>query len=259
MIFWTLQRVFSTCTLLLYAVTLIWLDLDAAKADIVDPLTWTLIFAQGFRHASWGMTIGYHRYFSHSAFKAKPWVEYLIAYSCAASNQGAMSWWAANHRHHHGHCDEPEDPHSPVTRSLPYAWFGWTYDLRNARRAIKLNHPVTVFIDKWCFLVPWMEWALLWWLTGSRSFATLVSLLPASLSPFGTLFFNVAAHGGEPDADGCCARTYRNFSAYILGEHQHKDHHEYPTKARRPGPDLPYHLFLRPLAKLGAVWDLRMK
>ena len=257
MLFWTLHRIFGTCTLVIYAAFFILVDLPEVQRQITEPLPWVVFFFQGFRHACLGMTLGYHRYFSHSAFKAKRWIEFLFSYSCAASNQGAMSWWAANHRHHHVHCDTQEDPHSPVARSIPYAWMGWSYDPKNALRTIKLNYPETVWLDQWGFLVPWFEWLVVWYLSGSQAFSTLVVLLTAGLSPVGTLFFNVAAHGGKPDQDGCTARKYRNFSAYILGEIDHKDHHDHPAKAKRPGPDLPYRLVLRPLARLGVVWDLR--
>jgi Fatty-acid desaturase len=257
MLYWTLQRVFGTCTLIIYVTFLILVDLQDAQLQALRLLTWVLIFIQIFRHATLGMTLGFHRYYSHAAFKAKRWLEFVLTYSCAAANQGSMSWWAGNHRHHHRHCDTEQDPHSPVTHSILYAWVGWTYDLKNARRRIRLSYPETVWLDKWCFLVPWLEWATVWYMTGSRAFSTLVILLPAWLSPIGTLWFNVGSHGGKPDQRGCTARTYAIPSAIILGESAHKDHHEHPGKARRPGADLPYRLILRPLAHLGAVWNLR--
>lgn len=257
MAFWILQRAFAICTLVIYIAILIVVDFRDVQTLALDPLIWALIFLQIFRHATLGMTLGYHRYFSHSAFKAKRWFEFFLSYSCAAANQGGMSWWAANHRHHHNHCDTGEDPHSPVSHSILYAYIGWANDPRIACRRIKLKHPETVWLDRWCFLVPWFEWALVWCLSGSRAFATLAVLLPAWLSPVGTLCFNIGSHGGEPDEDGCTATTYRRFTAVILGESDHKDHHEHPGKAKRPGPDLPYRLILRPMARLGAVWDLR--
>ncbi len=257
MLFWILQRIFGTCTIIVYIVPLILLDLEAVKPLLFEPITWILIILQGNRHSILGMTLGLHRYFSHNAFKAKRWFEFVIAYSCAAANQGGMSWWAANHRHHHFHCDTLEDPHSPVARSVLYAWLGWPYDPRNARRHIKLRYPETAWLDKWCFVIPWLEWLVVWGLSGSRAFSTLVVLIPAFLSPFGTLWFNVMSHRGAPDLEGCTARSYRVPSAVLLGESEHRDHHDFPGKARRPGPDLPYRLVLRPMRRLGAIWGLR--
>lgn len=257
MIFWLLQRLFGICTMIVYIVVLVYVDFTEAKHYAMQPWVWLIIYLQIQRHAMLAMTLAYHRYFSHAAFKAKRWFEFFLSYSCAAANQGGMSWWAANHRHHHANCDTEEDQHSPVAKSLLYAYIGWANDPRLARRRIRLRYPETVWMDKWCFLIPWLEWALVWLCTGSQALATLLVLVPAWLSPIGTLWFNVGSHGGEPDEEGCTARSYNKLSAIILGESDHRDHHEHPGKARRPGPDLPYHLVLRPMQRLGVVWDLR--
>lgn len=259
MLFWTLHRVFACYALLLYSGILLYFDLETTKLLIVEPLIWILLVLQISRHSSLGMTLGFHRYYSHGAFKTSRWFESLVAYSCAASNQGAMSWWAGNHRYHHAHCDDQFDPHSPVTHSFIYSWLGWGYDPKHANRSIKLKYPEIRWLDRWCFLVPWFEWGLFWYFSDSLAFATLASLLPAALSPIGTLFFNSLSHGGQPDARGCCARRYWQLSAYLLGEHDHRDHHSYPARARRPGPDVPYWLVLWPMSKLGVIWDVRYK
>lgn len=129
----------------------------------------------------------------------------------------------------------------------------------HAHRKISLRYPETRFLDKWGFLVPWFEWALVWSFSDSRALATLVTLLPIWLSTMSTQWFNVRAHGGKADEHGCTATTYKFSSALLLGEWEHRDHHDYPRKAHRPGPDLPYWLVLFPLAKLGAIWDLQKK
>ncbi len=259
MFFWILQRSLALCTLIVYIVVLIYLDWDQAARLALNPIVYLVIFLQIYRHAALGMTLGFHRYFSHSAFKARRWFEFFLSYCCAAANQGGPSWWAGQHRHHHANCDTKEDPHSPVARSLIYAYIGWPYDPRIAKRRTRLNYPETKWLDDWCFVVPWLEWALVWGLTGNRALATLVVLVPAWLSPIGTLWFNIGSHGGPADEEGCTAQTYKRVSAVLLGEHDHRDHHEFPGKAHRPGPDLPYWLVLRPLERLGVVWDLRTK
>ncbi len=257
MLFWTLQRVLACYSLLIYSMIFVAIDYDAAIELVSKPLPWILIILQIARHSALGMTLGFHRYYSHAAYKASRAYEFFIAYSCSASNQAAMSWWAGTHRYHHVHCDDEKDPHSPVSRSFLYAWLGWGYDPRHANITIKLRYPETRWLDKWCFVIPWMEWALIWLASGSLAFATIVSLIPAGLSPIGTLFFNCMSHGGDADDKGCTARQYNMLSAFLLGEHDHLDHHIYPTKAKRPGPDLPYWLILWPMAKLGFIWDLK--
>ena len=257
MFFWTVQRLVGVCTLILYIIPLLVVDFAEVKHYALVPWVWLAIWLQIQRHAMLAMTLAYHRYFSHAAFKAKRWFEFFLSYTCAASNQGGMSWWAANHRHHHANCDSKTDQHSPVTQSLAYAYIGWANDPRLARRSIKLRYPETLWMDRWCFLVPWLEWFAVWQLTGSRALATLTVLIPAWLSPIGTLCFNIGSHRGEPDEKGCAAGTYNKISAIILGESDHRDHHDHPGKAKRPGPDLAYYLVLWPMQKLGVIWDLR--
>ncbi len=257
MLSWVLSRVFACYALLPFSALFFYLDWDASWALATQIWPWLLVLLQTARHSGLGMTIGFHRYYSHHAFKAPRWLEFLIAYSCCASNQGAMSWWAGTHRYHHVHCDSELDPHSPVTHSFLYSWLGWGYDPKHALRKIKLRYPEVRFLDDWCFAIPWLEFGLFWFFSGSLAFATFVSLLPAALSPIGTLFFNCISHGGKPDEKGCTARKYWQISAILLGEHDHKDHHIHPTKAHRPGPDLPYWLVLWPLSKFGIIHHLR--
>ncbi|MGH8476094.1 MAG: hypothetical protein ACRER2_10050 [Methylococcales bacterium] len=257
MLFWTLQRIFACYSLLLYSAIFIWLDYDQALRLVSTPLPWVLIVLQIARHSALGMTLGFHRYYSHAAYKASRAYEFFITYSCAASNQAAMSWWAGTHRFHHVHCDDDQDPHSPVSHSFLYAWLGWGYDRKHAKQVIELRYPETRWLDRWCFLIPWIEWSLFLLFSESLAFATLAALIPAALSPIGTLFFNCISHGGKPDEKGCTARKYYQLSAILLGEHDHRDHHVYPNKAKRPGPDLPYWLVLWPMAKIGWIWDLK--
>jgi len=256
--FWYAQRIVSCCLLTVYAPALLLLvDPAGAAREVLRPLVWGLIMAQIFRHSALGMTLGYHRYFTHAAYKAPRWYEAFIAYCCAACNQGAPSWWAGTHRYHHVHCDTERDPHSPVSHHFLYAWLGWAYDPRHALRRIKLRYPEVRALDDWGFVVPWLEWGVVFAVSGNFAFATLVTLLPAGLSPIGTLWFNCLSHGGPPDENGCTARIYRQVTAWVLGEMDHKDHHIHPNKAHRPGIDLPYWLVLRPLRALGVLSDFQ--
>lgn len=89
---WLLHCIFSIIsTLILYIVFLIWLDYDEVVLILDDWTMWLVIYLLVWRHAILGMSIGYHRFYSHRAFKAKRWAEFLIAYSCAVSGQGGLS------------------------------------------------------------------------------------------------------------------------------------------------------------------------
>ena len=70
--------------------------------------------------------IGHHRLFTHRSFHARPPLRYLIAFMGSLANQGGPMIWAAAHRAHHAHADQPGDPHSP-TGSRWWSYFGWLF------------------------------------------------------------------------------------------------------------------------------------
>src|SRR5437763_12743807 len=84
------------------------------------PLALILCFVTYFIRM-FGITAGYHRYFSHRAFKTSRWFQYVLAWlGCSALQKGPL-WSAGNHRKHHRYSDQPEDPHSPRIRSLSWS------------------------------------------------------------------------------------------------------------------------------------------
>jgi stearoyl-CoA desaturase (delta-9 desaturase) len=81
-----------------------------------------------------GVTVGYHRLFTHRSFQAVRPVQYVLAVLGSMAAQGPIAHWVADHRKHHAHTDEEGDPHSPhlsgdgvrgVLRGLVHAHFGW--------------------------------------------------------------------------------------------------------------------------------------
>ena len=73
------------------------------------------------------MSVCLHRYFSHKAFKCNRGVQLaLYCIGCLAA-QGPCLWWASKHSRHHAHCDNEQDPHTPVKYSRLYAWLGCAY------------------------------------------------------------------------------------------------------------------------------------
>ncbi|WP_293093445.1 acyl-CoA desaturase [Moorena sp. SIOASIH] len=60
-----------------------------------------------------GVTVGFHRYFSHKAFETKPPIRIILAILGSMAAQGSVINWVATHRRHHQYSDQPGDPHSP--------------------------------------------------------------------------------------------------------------------------------------------------
>lgn len=79
-----------------------------------------------------GISVGYHRLFTHSSFDAPRPVRYALAALGSMAAQGPLTAWVATHRLHHQHSDGPGDPHSPhsgkgagFVRGLWHAHAGW--------------------------------------------------------------------------------------------------------------------------------------
>src|SRR5438270_7033279 len=86
-----------------------------------------LLCAASYLVRMFGITAGYHRYFSHRSYKtSRPFQLVLALLGCSALQRGPL-WWAAHHRDHHRHSDTPQDPHSPVLKTLWWAHVGWIF------------------------------------------------------------------------------------------------------------------------------------
>jgi stearoyl-CoA desaturase (delta-9 desaturase) len=59
------------------------------------------------------VTIGFHRYFTHGAFKATRGLRIALAVTGSMAMQGPIIGWVADHRRHHAYADREGDPHSP--------------------------------------------------------------------------------------------------------------------------------------------------
>jgi stearoyl-CoA desaturase (Delta-9 desaturase) len=92
-----------------------------------------------------GVTVGFHRYFTHRSFKAPRPMRVALAIVGSMALQGPITHWVADHRRHHAFSDRDGDPHSPwafgtspiaLVRGFWHAHMGWLFDrnLTNAER-----------------------------------------------------------------------------------------------------------------------------
>ena len=72
-----------------------------------------------------GVTAGYHRYFSHRSYKLHRVTQFLMACLAESSAQKGVLWWASHHRVHHQTSDTPEDIHSPLQKGFWWSHVGW--------------------------------------------------------------------------------------------------------------------------------------
>lgn len=70
------------------------------------------------------ITAGYHRLYSHRAYKANKFVEYIVLFLGSMAAQGSALRWSFDHRLHHAHVDTDEDPYS-INKGFWYAHCLW--------------------------------------------------------------------------------------------------------------------------------------
>ncbi len=85
-----------------------------------------------------GITVGFHRYFTHGSFKAKRPLRIALAIAGSMAIEGPVTRWVADHRRHHAYSDAEGDPHSPwrygndvrsLCKGLFHAHVGWLFDV----------------------------------------------------------------------------------------------------------------------------------
>ena len=72
-----------------------------------------IVFAIMYISTGLGITVGFHRLFTHRSFKTGKAVRAILAALGSAAIEGPVISWVADHRKHHAFSDQPGDPHSP--------------------------------------------------------------------------------------------------------------------------------------------------
>ena len=103
-------------------------------------LSWTdvALSAVFYAIAAHGITVGYHRTFTHSSFRPNRPLKIALAIAGSLAIEGPVVRWVADHRKHHAFSDAEGDPHSPwrygdslggLTKGVLYAHAGWLFDV----------------------------------------------------------------------------------------------------------------------------------
>jgi len=231
-----------------------------------------------------GITVGFHRLFTHRSFETYGWVKFVLAAVGSMAVQGSVLRWVAYHRQHHQFSDTPDDPHTPhhhgrgilgVLRGAWHAHVGWLFlpdppDLDDYVKDLKKSRAVRAANALWPFwivlglVIPGvigglvkMSWAGVW--TG-LIWGGLVRIF---LVHHVTWSVNSACHlwGLRPYVSDDESRNNVIFGILALGEGWHNAHHAFPTSARHGlrwwQIDVSYYL-IRLLAFLGLAWELKL-
>ena len=214
-----------------------------------------------------GLSAGYHRYFSHRAFKTSRAGQFVLALLGTLGVQRGVLWWASRHRHHHRYSDTDEDIHSPLYRGFAYSHSGWFLDRRNtgtdlARVQDLTRYPELVWLNDWNVAPVLAYGALLWLMFGTSGFVwgfcVSTVLLWHGIHAIGSFGHRFGGYRRFATTDN--SRNKWFLGLVLLGEGWHNNHHFYPTSARtghRWWEVDPVYWVLAALQRVGLVWDVR--
>ena len=212
-----------------------------------------------------GVTAGYHRYFSHRSFRTSRVGQFLLAWLAQTSAQRGVLWWAAKHRHHHRHSDTEADIHSPRQRGFWYSHVGWILARRNDTTDLDLvpdlaRYPELRWLDRHQYL-PAAVLAVAVWAVAGWSGLVVGFFWSTVLLYHGTFMINSLAHvhGSRRYVTGDDSRNNWWLALVTLGEGWHNNHHAYQRSTRQGffwwEVDLTFYV-LTVLSWVRVVWDL---
>lgn len=214
----------------------------------------------------WGITAGFHRYFSHRSYKTSRFMQFVLAVIGQSSAQRGVIWWSAIHRHHHLHSDTEEDVHSPRHMGFFHSHVGWIFRPMRAEADYSTTPDLTrfpelVWLDRF-HLVPAIALAVGCFLLGGWEMLVVGFFCSTVVLYHCVFFINSMAHvvGTQRYLTGDDSRNNWWLALITLGEGWHNNHHHYQSATaqgwRWYEVDISYYV-LRVMSWVGLVWDLR--
>ncbi len=221
----------------------------------------------------------YHRYFSHKAFKANRFWQFIFGVLGNSSVQRGPLWWASHHRHHHRFTDMAEDIHSPSRHGFWWSHIGWLTSKANFPTNFRYvaewaRYPELRWLNRYDTVVPFLL-ALALFVLGEilERFAPHLETNGMQLLVWGffvssvvllhaTVTINSFDHmyGTRRYDTADTSRNNALLALITLGEGWHNNHHHYAVSARQGfywwEIDVTYYLLVF-LSWLGIVRELR--
>lgn len=202
-----------------------------------------------------GITVGYHRMFTHRSFRPNRPLKVALAVAGSMAVQGSVISWVAAHRRHHVFSDHAGDPHSPALdeptlmgqlRGFAHAHMGWFFlsDPTSAERfapdlvtdhdvaAVSRLFPVFAVAT---FAIPFgLGWLLSGNLAGALACLVWAGLARVAVLHHVTWSINSVCHmfGKRPFRTNDRSRNVAFLALISMGESWHNLHHAYPSSAR---------------------------
>ena len=233
--------------------------------------------------SGFGITVGFHRYFTHGSFRAKRPLRVALALAGSLAIEGPVIRWVADHRKHHAFSDREGDPHSPwrygedvwaLTKGLGYAHVGWLFDVEQTNQAkyapdllrdrdIARVSRAFPWLVAFSLLAPAILGGLLTWSwQGAVTAFFWAGLVRVGLLHHVTWSINSLCHvyGAKPFVTRDRSGNVNWLAIPSFGESWHNLHHADPTAARHgvlPGQIDPSAVLIRGFEKAGWAYDVR--
>ncbi|HET6965672.1 MAG TPA: acyl-CoA desaturase [Acidimicrobiales bacterium] len=202
-----------------------------------------------------GITVGFHRHFTHHAFKASNWLRAVLAVSGMMAVQGPVIRWVADHRRHHRFTDRDGDPHSPwrygrglkaLTKGFAYSHLLWLFeteqtcdekfapDLCRDPLIGRLSRAFPAWVVASMLLPPLVGGLWSWSWAGALTAFFWGSLVRVAVLHHVTFAINSVCHmtGRRPFNTKDESRNVWWLAIPSMGESWHNFHHAEPTSAR---------------------------
>jgi stearoyl-CoA desaturase (delta-9 desaturase) len=222
-----------------------------------DGLAWQnfVIAAIFYFVVAHGVTVGFHRLFTHKSFEASRPLKIALALIGSLSFQGSLIGWVADHRRHHMFTERDGDPHSPTRppgqrfgrlRGLFHAHIGWLFEHASTSREKfapdLLADRDIVFVDKLfvpccvaTFALPFgIGWVITGRFTGGLALFLWAGVLRVGLLHHVSWSTNSICHvfGRRPFNTDDSSKNFAPFAVLSMGESWHNAHHAFPALAR---------------------------
>ena len=213
-----------------------------------------------------GVTAGYHRYFSHRSFKTTRAFQFILALCGTLAVQKGVLWWSANHRVHHKYSDQEGDVHSPVRNGFWWSHVGWILaadweETQYDRIPDMAKYPELRWLNEH-YLVPPVALAVILTLIGGLQWLVWGFFISTTVLWHSTFTINSLSHvfGSRRYETSDASRNNVWLALLTMGEGWHNNHHRYMNSCRQGffwwEVDASYYI-LKALSWVGLVWDLQ--
>ena len=233
---------------------------------------------------SCGITVGYHRLFSHHAFKTNIACQVILGILGSMACQGPLIYWVSSHRRHHQYSDLPGDPHSPYLHKeqslnsfhgLWHSHMGWTFShgITNTFLFAKdlLQNPIISKVNQlyyvWVLLglaIPTLLGGVITWTwMGALKGFLWGGLVRLFLVHHSSWTIGSISHicGDRPFETKDQSRNNIWLAIPTMGESWHNNHHAFPNSAFHGLESWQIDLsgwVIRLLNKIGLAWDVKV-